>query len=103
MHYSLVTQTVKNLPAMQETWFGLWVGKTLWRRKQLPTPVFLGFPGGSDHKESACKVGDLRSIPGLGRSPGEGNSYLLQNSGLENSTDRGAWQAIVHGVPKSWT
>ena len=43
MHYSLVTQTVKNLPAMQETWFDLWVGKTLWRRKQLPTPVF--WPG----------------------------------------------------------
>ena len=48
--------------------------------------VFLGFPGGSAGKESACNVGDLGSIPGLGRSPGEGNSYSLQYSGLENST-----------------
>ena len=53
-------------------------------RDRLPTPVFLGFPGGSG-KESACKVGDLGSIPGLGRSPGEENSYPLQYSGLENS------------------
>ena len=52
-----------------------------------------GFPGGSDGKESACSVGDLGSIPGLGRSPGEENSYPLQYSGLENSMDRGAWQA----------
>ena len=47
-------------------------------------------------KESACSVGYLSSIPGLGRSPGEGNSYPLQYSGLENSTDRGAWQATDH-------
>ena len=45
----------------------------------------------------------LGSIPGLGRSPGEGNSYPLWNSGLENSMDRGAWQATVYGVTKSWT
>ena len=57
-----------------------------------------GFPGGSDSKESACNVGDLDSIPGLGRSPGKGNGYPLQYSGLENSMDRGAWQATVHGV-----
>ena len=61
------------------------------------------FPGGSDSTESACYVGDLGSIPGLGRSPGEGNSYPLQYSGLENSMDRGAWQATVHGVAKSRT
>ena len=48
---------------------------------------FLGFPGGSAGKESACNAGDLGSIPGLGRSPGEGNSYPLQYSGLENSMD----------------
>ena len=53
---------------------------------------------GSDGKESACNAGDLGSIPGLGRSPGEGNSYPLQYSGLENSMDRGVWQATVHGV-----
>ena len=49
-------------------------------------------------KESTCNAGDLGSIPGLGRSPGEGNGYLLQYSGLENSMD-----SIVHGVTKSWT
>ena len=48
-------------------------------------PVFLGFPGGSDGKESACNVGDLGSIPGLGRSPGEGHGNPLQYSCLENS------------------
>ena len=58
----------------------------------------LGFPGGSDGKESTCNVGDLDSIPGSGRSPGEGNGYPLQYSGLENSMD-----CIVHGVAKSWT
>ena len=51
-----------------------------------------GFPGGSDGKESACNEGDLNSIPGLGRSPGEGNGNPLQYSGLENPMDRGAWQ-----------
>ena len=61
-------------------------------------PIRLGFPGGSSGKESACNVGDLGSIPGLGRSPGEGNGYPLQYSGLENSMD-----CIVHGVTKSRT
>ena len=48
------------------------------------TPVFLGFSGGSDGKESACNAGDLSSVPGLGRSPEEGNCYTLQYSYLEN-------------------
>ena len=65
--------------------------------------MIMGFPGGSNGKESTCYVGDLGSIPGLGRFPGEGNNYPLQCSGLENSTDRGAWQVTVHGVTKSWT
>ena len=56
------------------------------------------FPGGSAGKESACNVGDLGSIPGLGRSTGEGKAYALQYSGLENSMD-----FIVHGVAKSRT
>ena len=56
-----------------------------------------GFPGGSDCKESACSAGDLGSIPGSGRCPGEGNGYPLQYSCLENSMDRGARQAAVHG------
>ena len=63
----------------------------------------MGFPGGSDGKESTCNVGDLGLIPGLGRSPGEENGYSLQYSGLENSMDRGAWWATVHGVAKSRT
>ena len=55
-----------------------------------------GFPGGSDGEESACNAGDLGSIPGSGRSPGEGNGYPLQYSYLKNSVDRGAWQAPVY-------
>ena len=62
-----------------------------------------GLPGGSDSKESVCNAGDLGSIPGLGRYPREGNNYPLQYSGLENSMDRGVWQATVHGVAKSQT
>ena len=58
------------------------------------------FPCVSNSKESACNMGNLGSIPGLGRSPGEGNSYPLQYSGLENSMDRRAWRATVHGVTK---
>ena len=61
------------------------------------------FPGGSDGKASACNAGDLGSIPGLGRSPGEGNGNPLQYSCLENPTDGGAWLATVHGVAKSRT
>ena len=53
-------------------------------------------------KDLPANAGDLGLIPGLGRSPGEGNGYLLQYSCLENSMNRGAWQAIVHGVAKSW-
>ena len=61
------------------------------------------FSGGSDGKVFACNVGDLGLIPGLGRSPGEGNGNPLQNSCLENSVDWEAWWATVHGVAKSWT
>ena len=63
----------------------------------------MGFHGGSDSKESAYNVGDLGSIPGLGRLPGEGNSYPLQYYGLEKPMERGAWQAIVNGITKSQT
>ena len=62
--------------------------------------MHLGFSGGSDSKESACNAGDPGLIPGLGRSPGEGKVYSLQYSCLENSMDRGAWQATVHGIKK---
>ena len=69
------------------------VGRS-WRKVTLGK----GFPGDSAGKESTCNVGDLGSIPGLGRSPGEGKGYPLQYSGLENSMD-----CIVNGVTKSWT
>ena len=62
--------------------------------------LILGFPGGSDCKESACRVGDPGSIPVLGRSPGERNVNLLQYSCLENPMDRGAWWATVHRVAR---
>ena len=65
--------------------------------------TYMGFPGGSEVKASASNEGDLGSILGLGRSPGEGNGNALQYSCLENPMDRGAWQAIVHGVAKSQT
>ena len=68
-----------------------------------PTPVFLGFSGGSISKESTHNVGDLDSIPGLGRSPGGGDDNPLQYSCLGNTMDRGAWQAPVYGVTKSQT
>ena len=128
---------------MQETWLGSWVRKIRWRKDKLPTLVFLGFLSGSAGKEYACNQGDMSSIPGLGRSPGEGEGYPLQYSSAslvaqlvknmpamqetwvrslgwedlleegmathssilawEIPTDRGAWQAIVHGVTKSQT
>ena len=59
-----------------------------------------GFPGDSDSKESACNAGDPGSIPGSGRSPGEGNDNPLQYACLENPMDRGVWRATVHGVAK---
>ena len=61
------------------------------------------FPGGSDGKESAFSAGDAGSLPGLGRSLGEGNDNPLQYSCLENPMDRGAWRATVRGVAKSQT
>ena len=61
------------------------------------------YPVGSDGKEYACNAGDPGSILGWGRFPGEGNGYPLQYSYLENSMDRGAWRATVHGVAQSWT
>ena len=61
------------------------------------------FPGGSGSKQSACNAGDLGSVPGLGSSPGEGNGNPLQYTCLGNPMDRGAWQAIAHGVANSQT
>ena len=61
----------------------------------------IGFPGGSDGKESACNAEDPGSVPGSERHPGEGNGYPLHYSCLENSMDRGAWWATIHGVTES--
>ena len=65
--------------------------------------IIWGFPGSPDGKESACNAGDPGSIPGSGRSSGEGNGYPLQCSCLENSMNRGIWRATVHGVAKNRT
>ena len=113
-----MTQRVKNLPAMLGTWFDPWVRKIPWRRDKLPTPVFLGFPGDSDGKESACNVGDLGSIPGLGRSPGRGHGNSLQCSCLDNlhgqrsragyslwghkESDRTEWPSTQHIWIRKW-
>ena len=90
---SLEALLVRNPPAVRETWFRSLLWEDPLEKGRLPTPAFLGFPGGSAGEESACNVGDLGSIPALGRSPGEGKGYPLQYSGLENSMD-----CIVHGV-----
>ena len=95
---SLIVQLVKNRLQCRRPPFDSWVGKIPWRRDRLPTPEFLGFPRGSAGKESAFNVGDLGSIPGLGRFPGEGKGYSLQYSGPENSMD-----SIVHGCAKNQT
>jgi len=65
--------------------------------------VVLSFPGGSVVKNPLASSADMGTIPGLGRSPGEGNGNPLQYSCLGNSRDRGVWWATVHGVAKSWT
>ena len=79
-----MAQLVKNPPSMQETLVQFLGWKIHWRRGRLPTPVFLGFPGGSDGKESTCNAGDLGLIPGLGRSSGGGHDNPAQYSCLEN-------------------
>ena len=77
-------------------------GKLFWRDLRRGLTKW-GFPGGSDGTESACNAGDPGLIPGLERSPGEGNCNPLQYSCLENSMDKGAWWATVHGAAKSQT
>ena len=99
--FYLVVQLVRIHLQCRRPQFDSWAGKFPWWRDRPPTPVFLGFSGGSDGKESTCNAGDVGSVPGLGRSPGEGHGDPLQYSCLENPMDGGAWRAAVHGVKKS--
>ena len=78
-------------------------GPTVQRKELCSLSCNKGFPGGSEVKVSAWNAGDPGSIPGSGRSPGEGNGNPLQYSCLENPMEGGAWQATVHGVAKSRT
>ena len=84
------------LPQCRRPRFSSWGGKFPWRRDRLPTPVFLGFPGGSDSKESTCNAGDLGSIPGLGRSLEEGMATHSTVLAWRIPMDRGA-------CPPLWT
>ena len=95
---SLIAQLVKNLPECRRPQFDSWVRKIPWRRDRLPTQVFLGFPGGSDSKESACN-----GETWVGNIPGGGQGNPVQYSCLENPVNRGAWWATFHGVAKSRT
>ena len=79
------------------------VGKAMSLLFNMQSRLVMGFPGGSEVKASASNAGDLGSIPGSGRSSGEGNGNPLQYSCLENPMDGGAWWATVHGVTKSRT
>ena len=90
-----VSRAAVKIPTMQTQCAGRMVSTP--KLEQLSSS-FMGFPCGSAGKESACSMGDLGSIPGLGRSPGEGKGYPLQYSGLENSL-----VCVVHGVAKSRT
>ena len=93
---TMVGQLVKNPPATQETLFNSWAGKIPWRRDRLPTPVFLGFPGGSVHKESACNAGDLVQSQGWEDPLEEG--MAIHSSILALTEEPGG---LVHGVTKS--
>ena len=90
--------SVKNPPAMQETLVRFLGREDPLEKGQATHSSILGLPLWLAGKESACNAGDLGSIPGLERSPGEGKGYPFQYSGLENSMD-----CIIHGVPKSRT
>ena len=82
---SLVAQLVRIHLQCRRLWLDSWLRKIYWRRDRLPTPVFLGFPGGLTGKESSSIMEDMGSIPGLRRSPGEEKGYSLHYSGRENS------------------
>ena len=83
--------------------FDSWVGKIPWRRDRIPTPEFMGFPGGSDSKESTCNAGGLSSIPGLERGPGGGYGNPFQYSCLENPNGQRSLAGYSPWIHKSWT
>ena len=85
----------------QRELLGEWGRLTVSVQSGDPSSVLLGFPGGSDGKESTCNAGDPGLIPGLGRSPGEGNGYPFQYSCLGIPMDREAWRATVQGIAES--
>ena len=84
-------------------WHGMHLALSRMPPTQVQQIVAITITCGSDGKESACRAGDPGSIPGSGRSPGEGNGNPLQYSCLKNTVDRRAWPATVYGVAKSWT
>ena len=89
----LLQQEINPEYSLEGPWFDSWVGKLRWRRDRLPTPVLLGFPDSSVGKESTCNAEDPGSIPGLGRSVGEGIGYPLQYS----------WASLVaQNPPATW-
>ena len=94
----------QTMHSVSPAWSGCHQSQRILLEKQMLRPLSqsCGLPR-LPCKESACSAGDPGLIPGSGRSPGGGNSNPLQSSCLENSMDRGAWQATVHGVAKSWT
>ena len=96
---SPVAQLIKNHLQCRGPQFDSWTRKLLWRRDWWPTPVFSGFPGGSDSEESLCSVEDLGLTPGLGRSPGGGHGNPLLAWRIP--MDRGAWCVTVHGIAES--
>ena len=94
-----MAQLVKNLPAMHETLFNSWIGKICWRRDRLPTPVCLGFSGGSAGKESTCNSGGSGFDPWVGKKE-EVQGNLLHYSCLENPTERGAYGLQFIGLQR---
>ena len=97
----LLASQIKQSFHQPDLFIGFWAASTshFW----LQNHKLLGFPRSWNGKESSCNAGDQGSNPGLERSPGGGNGYPLQYSSLENSMNREAWWATVHGVTKSWT
>ena len=100
---SILCQQVRNPLLCRRPRFDSWVRKFPWKRERLPTPVFLGFPGGSDGKEYTCSAGDLGLIPGWEDPLEERVAIHSSILAWRIPKDRGTWWATVHGVAKSRT